>query len=151
LPAAYPRALADNGGWHVLGASRSHGCTRWNLTLLLIVAALGSQVSHLHHQPRIPAEQKMDEARELTTKGSRPGGADLSRAGAGRADQASNATEALRGMLDGACAQAPLAEAANVYSAAAIVPARDRHPVAEVADKGLKLANTRGDADPKAA
>ncbi|HEX8914249.1 MAG TPA: hypothetical protein VF796_18010, partial [Humisphaera sp.] len=66
------------------------------------------------------------------------------------ADEADNADAALRGLLDGPCAAAPLGEAAKVYPAAVDV-CRRRHsmPLPDLAAKGVKLAADRGDADPR--
>ena len=152
---AYRVARAQKG-WYFLGREPLSGLAKtWNALVLAAIFATAGTVSINVYtsSPAYKARQQMAEARKLVNEGHLQQAARIFQALAtAGADEAENATAALKDVLDNQCQQAPLSESAGVFTAAAQVARRGKTiELSEVVQKGLKLASDKGDADPRSA
>jgi tetratricopeptide (TPR) repeat protein len=150
---AYRVATAQRG-WYFLGREPLSSFARWwNISVLtaIVVTVVAVKYDAYTSSPAYKAHQEMARAAELVKQGRLADGATIyqSLALAG-ADESTNATGAMKGLVDGGCRQAPLSESAAVFASAARVARRGTAiPASEVAQGGMKLVAAKGDADPK--
>jgi tetratricopeptide (TPR) repeat protein len=150
---AYRVAPAQRG-WYFLGREPLSGLARgWNVVLLAAALLIfgGVRYDTYTSSPAYKAKRQMAEAHKLADGGHLAGAAKIYQtlALAGE-EQAANATDAIKGLMDAQCRQAPLTESAGVFSdVAQVARRRGAIPVTEVVDKGMKLVTERGDSDPR--
>jgi hypothetical protein len=150
---AYRVAVAQRG-WYFIGREPLSSFAKWcNISLVtaIVVVALGIQYDRYASSPAYKAHRQMAHAADLVKQGQLAQGANiyenLALAGA---DESSNATQAIEGLVNTGCASAPLGESAEVFSAAAQVARRGSTLAAsDVAGAGMKLVADKGDADPR--
>ncbi|HEY2586651.1 MAG TPA: hypothetical protein VGI81_12880, partial [Tepidisphaeraceae bacterium] len=149
---AFRVAAGPKGGWYFLGREPLSSFAKWwNISLLVAIVVTVTAVKYDAYtsSPAYKARQQMTRAGELVKQGHLADGAKIfqSLALAG-ADEAANATAAMKDLVDNGCAQAPLSESAAVFASAAQVARRGSAiPVSEVAQAGMKLVAAKGDGD----
>ncbi|MDB5324307.1 MAG: hypothetical protein JWN40_5938 [Phycisphaerales bacterium] len=153
---AYRVARHANGGWYFLGREPLSAMARgWNILVLLgILATIGGVQYSIHvNSPAYRAQRQMATAKELVTGGQIARAARIYQTLAiANANEADNATAAIRDLMENPNPQTPLSESAGLYAALTQVAHRGQSITpAEVADKGAKLATEKGDSDPRAA
>ena len=150
------RVAKSQRGWYFLGREPLSGAAKgWNIALLcgIVFIVAGLKYDAYVSSPSYKAHKQMASANELVKGGHLADGAKIYQtlAVAG-ADESDNATAAMKGLVDNGCAQAPLSESAGVFASAAQVARRGSAvPATDVAEQGLKLANDKGDSDPRGA
>jgi hypothetical protein len=103
--------------------------------------------------PAYKAKQQMATAKELVASGQIARAARIYQTlSIANADEATNATAAIRDLMDNPNPQTPLSESAGLYAALTQV-ARRGSAIApnDVATKGIQLATQKGDGDPRSA
>lgn len=148
------RVAKSPRGWYFLGREPLSGMARgWNVALLcgIVFVVAGLQYDAYISSPAYKAHKQMASANQMVKDGHLADGAKIYQTLAlAGADESDNATAAMKGLVDSGCGQAPLSESAGVFTCAAQVARRGNAiPVSYVADQGLKLANDKGDADPR--
>ncbi|HET6246098.1 MAG TPA: hypothetical protein VFE47_00220 [Tepidisphaeraceae bacterium] len=150
---AYRVARAQRG-WYFIGSEPlSKFAKLWNLSLVAGIIALivGTQFDSYRSSPSYKAKQQMALAHKAVGEGHLADAALIYQTQiATLSDQAVNATNAIKGLMDNDCKHAPLSESKGVYASLAKV-ARDKHviPGSDVADAAMKLVADKGDADPR--
>jgi tetratricopeptide (TPR) repeat protein len=150
---AFRVAPAANGGWYFIGREPlSRAASTWNRVLLTLVLATAAALSYQAYTstPGYQAKRQMAQARKHVERGElASAGRVYRRLAETGAERSADATAALVALLGEPCQQAPLAEAAGVYEAAAHVARRRQNPTpSDVAARGTALAAARGDGDP---
>jgi tetratricopeptide (TPR) repeat protein len=153
---AYRVVPGDKGGWYFLGREPLSAFARaWNAIVLAAIAVTIGLVQYTTYTstPAYRARQQMIAARKAVDEGKLAQAARTFQAVAlGTTDQASEATTALKDLIDNRCDQAPLAEDAGVFECAAQVARRGRALSRdEVTAPATRLVSNRGATDPRAA
>jgi hypothetical protein len=155
---AYRVANAANGGWYFLGRVPVSGAAKgWTACLLLIAAGVAGWFAWDKHvnSPGYKEHQLLEEGDRQRDKGQLAEAARTYRAVAeGRSEHAGTAVKSVAALLDspGPQDKAPPAEMAGVYRVA--FELRDRPGALkekELFERGLRLAQSRGDEDPPGA
>jgi hypothetical protein len=146
---AYRVVASPRGGWYFLGIEPLSVFARvWNLILGLVVITAGVSVSLTVYtsRPEYIARQQMVRAAKLTEEGQLAKAATLyGNLVAGNGFEAANANEALKGLVDRRCADAPGNEAAGVFTQAARFSMRPgAYSAAELVARGMTVAEALG-------
>jgi hypothetical protein len=153
---AYRVARHANGGWYFLGREPLSGLAKaFNVLVLLgVLGTIGAvQFGIYTSSPAYKAKRQMATAKELVANGQIARAARIYQTlSIANADEAMNATQAIRDLMDNPNPQTPLSESAGLYAALTQVAHRGSAITpAEVAQKGLQLASQKGDSDPRSA
>src|SRR5258706_4873238 len=146
------RVARATSGWYFIGREPLSAIARgWNAFLILAVAGgIGfARYEAYTSSPSYKARRQMEVAQRHVSSGHITQAAQIYETLiVTNTDQADPATIAIKGLLDGQCAQAPLNESAGGFVAAEQISRRGNTLLpSEVAEKGVKLAVARGDTD----